>query len=63
MKFHSSKMESINKSIKELWNRTYKVLTPRLAPLTRTRNLTLTRARTSTASLTLTPNPNPYPYP
>ena len=24
MKFHSSKMESINKSIKELWNRTYK---------------------------------------
>ena len=25
MKFHSSKMESINKSIKELWNKTYKV--------------------------------------
>jgi len=24
MKFHSSKMESINKSIKELWNKTYK---------------------------------------
>ena len=45
MKFHSSKMESINKSIKELWNRTYKVLTPRLAPLTRIR--------------TLTPNPGP----
>ena len=31
MKFHSSKMESINKSIKELWNRTYKV-TPNQGP-------------------------------
>ncbi|KAL3907482.1 MAG: hypothetical protein SGPRY_010153 [Prymnesium sp.] len=25
MKFHSSKMEDINKQIKELWNKTYKV--------------------------------------
>ena len=31
LKFHSTKMEDINRSVKELWNRTYQVMPTRCA--------------------------------